>query len=216
MLVLQEVNRVKGSAADSFETLTRQWWEEVEPLGVTPGWYFEVSHGTGPSYRVVTGVGIPDWDAWESLSRAIAYGALAATTEQLDATRYDSESTLFELVSPEAIERLGAPRPLGSPGAPAEGSEPETDLWVQRVLRSAAVLDDLPSESGRPGDRPQIVLRAWAGSSSDRLVVLSKEAPRAVLGLLTDRRESAAGGPINPAPVESTWVLRPAPWSPLR
>ena len=58
MLVVQEVHRVKGTAVEELESTTQQFWKEAAPLGVTPAWFLEVSHGTGPSYASSPG---SDW-----------------------------------------------------------------------------------------------------------------------------------------------------------
>ncbi len=113
MLVVQEVHRVKGTAVEEFEFTTQQFWKEAAPLGVTPAWFFEVSHGTGPSYCVITGLRLDGWAAWEAYARAVAYGELSAVTEELDATRYDSESSVLDVLSEV---------PPASGNAPAPGS----------------------------------------------------------------------------------------------
>ncbi|MHB1582276.1 MAG: hypothetical protein ACYCU7_05705 [Acidimicrobiales bacterium] len=204
MLILQEVNRVRGSSVTAFEKLTQQWWGEVEPLGVTPAWFFEVSHGTGPSYRVVTGVRIPDWSTWESLGRAMAYGELAATSERLDATRYESESALLEVRVASGVGEWAA----GGTHAPDESG-----LWV---LRSFAV--GAPARHVGGPDGTVIELWGCVGSLRDQSVILSREAPGAVLDVLTDRADPAGADVRRPVggPAVSTWVLRPAAWSPLQ
>lgn len=204
MLVLQELNRVKGASVAAFEKLTQQWWEEVEPIGVTPAWFFEVSHGTGPSYRVVTGVRIPDWSTWETLGRAMAYGELAATSERLDATRYDSESTLLEVRMANGVGEW----PAGGTYDPGEPG-----LWVLRSFGDVG-----PAGHAGVLETSALEMRGCTGSLRDRSVVLSRETPGAVLDLLTDRAgrrgvdARRSGGGLS----TSTWVLRPAAWSPLQ
>ena len=116
MLVVQEVHRVKGTAVEEFESTTQQFWKAAAPLGVTPAWFFEVSHGTGPSYCVITGLRLEGWSAWEAYARAVAYGELSAVTEELDATRYDSESSVLDVLSevPPASGNTAGARALGA------------------------------------------------------------------------------------------------------
>ena len=77
MLVVQEVHRVRGTAVEEFESGIQQLWKAAGTFGVEPAWFFEVSHGTGPSYCVVTGVRLSGWTAWESFARAVAFGELS-------------------------------------------------------------------------------------------------------------------------------------------
>jgi hypothetical protein len=189
VLVVQEVHRVRGKAVEEFESGTRQLWKAAAPFGVEPAWFFEVSHGTGPSYCVITGVRLSGWAAWESFARAVAFGELSQISEELDATRYDSESSVLEILSEV---------PAVSPQASASG------LWVQRFITrdgggEAAV--------GQPG----IVMRGCLGNKPDGITILSKETPSAVLDILTG--QPAAESVL--AKAESTWVLRPSSWSPL-
>src|SRR6185312_8956581 len=109
MLVLQEIHRVKGAAVEEFESITQQFWKAAAPLGATPAWFFEVSHGTGPSYCVITGLRLPGWSAWEAFARAVAYGELSTVSEELDATRYDSESSVLEVLSEEPPAAAASP-----------------------------------------------------------------------------------------------------------
>jgi len=188
MLVLQEIHRVKGAAVEEFESITQQFWKAAAPLGATPAWFFEVSHGTGPSYCVITGLRLPGWSAWEAFARAVAYGELSTVSEELDATRYDSESSVLGVLSEEP------PAAAASPG-----------LWVERFIKP-----DAGGEAviGRPG----LVMRGCVGGRPDGITVLSKETPNAVLDILTG--ESDASDVLGMA--ESTWVLRPSSWSPLQ
>jgi hypothetical protein len=190
VLVLQEIHRVRGVAVEEFESTTQQFWKAAAPLGATPAWFFEVSHGTGPSYCVITGMRLPDWSSWEAFARAVAYGELSAVTEELDATRYDSESSVLEVLSEV-------------PPAAAAASSP--GLWVERFIKPDAGGE---AATGRPG----IVMRGCVGGTPDGITVLSKETPNAVLDILTG--ESGSGDALGQA--ESTWVLRPSSWSPLQ
>lgn len=187
MLIVQEVHRVRGRAVEDFEAGTQRLWEAVAPLGVEPAWYFEVSHGTGPSYCVVTALRLPDWEAWEALARAAAYGDLAPLVERLDAARYDSESSVFEVLREVATSTEGA------------------GLWVERFLGPEADVTGL--------DQPGLALRRCLGAEPGRLVVLQREPPGAVLDILTGTAKSRGDATDT---TRSTWVLRPAAWSPLQ
>jgi hypothetical protein len=188
--VVQEVHRVKGKAVEEFESATQQFWKAAAPFGVTAAWFFEVSHGTGPSYCVVSALRLEGWSAWEAYARAVAYGELSAVTEELDATRYDSESSVLEILSEV-------------PPVAADAASP--GLWVQRFIK--------PDAGGELAiGQPGLVMRGAVGGSPDGITILSKESPAAVIDILTG--ESDRGGVVGRA--ESTWVLRPSSFSPLR
>jgi hypothetical protein len=189
VLVVQEVHRVRGAAVEEFESATQQFWKAAAPLGVTPAWFFEVSHGTGPSYSVTTGLRLADWSAWEAYARAVAYGELSAVTEEIDATRYDSESSLLEVLSE----------------VPPAGDASSSGLWVQRFIPPDAGGEAAVGQSG-------LVMRGCMGRWPDAITILSKESPAAVLDILTG--ESDVSDVQGKA--ESTWVLRPSSWSPLQ
>jgi len=152
----------------------------------------------------VTGVRILDWSTWEILARAMAYGELAATSERLDATRYDSESTLLEVRAVSGVGKWAT----GDTHAPDEPG-----LWVLRSF-----VDIASPGHAEPPEGSAIALHGCAGSLRDQTVVLSREKPGAVLDLLTDRTGRSVSGrsPSSAESSTSTWVLRAAAWSPLQ
>ena len=188
MLVIQEVSRVKGSSAPDFASATQKLWEHLRPYDASPGWFFEVSHGTGPSYMVWSGLRLADWSAWEAVSRAMAYGDLTPVVEELDRCRYDSQSTLLEVVS----ETENSPTDVPS-------------VWVARISKAT---QEAPASSG-----PQLVMRALLGGDGPGATTILRREPAAdVIERFLDRSSARPGAT---APMH-TWVLRPTPWSPLR
>jgi hypothetical protein len=195
MLVVQEMSRVKGASAADFEMATQKLWQQAQPYGVVPGWFFEVSHGTGPSYRVVSGLRFPDWGVWEAASRAMLFGELTPAVEELDRYRHDSDSCLLEVVS-----EAEAP--------PSEAGGAAT-IWVAQ----SATAGEEPAGGALGG--PHLVMRAvLGGDDPGATTVLRRELAADVLDRLLDRAAPATGGRSSGR--TRTWILRPVSWSPLR
>jgi hypothetical protein len=195
MLVVQEMSRVKGSNASDFEKATQKLWQQAQTYGVVPGWFFEISHGTGPSYRVVSGLRFPDWGAWDTFNRALLFGELAPAGEELDRYRYDSDSSLLEVVS--------------ETGAPPSEAEEAASIWIEQTGTGS----EEPAPAAVSG--PHLVMKAVFGGGDLRATTtLRREVAADVLDLLLDRNVPvgghAAGGRTQ------TWILRPVAWSPLR
>jgi hypothetical protein len=195
MLVVQEMSRVKGLSAADFEMATQKLWQQAQPYGVVPGWFFEISHGTGPSYRIVSGLRLPDWTVWETVSRAMLFGELAPAVEELDGYRHDSDSCLLEVVS-EAE-------------APAPEAGEAASIWVAQTATAGDGSEPAALSS------PHLVMKAVLGGDDPGATTILRRAPATeVLDWLLDRGAPATGQPTGGR--AQTWILRPVPWSPLR
>ncbi|MBO0728464.1 MAG: hypothetical protein J2P57_04345, partial [Acidimicrobiaceae bacterium] len=110
--------------------------------------------------------------------------------EAIDRCRYDSQSTLLELVS-EVQD------------SPVETAE---SVWVARIFRAGG---EEPAASAGP----HLVMRAALGGDGPGATTILRREPAAdVLDALLDRSPGRSSG-AEPA---QTWILRPTPWSPLR
>lgn len=212
MLILQEENRLKGSRAQEFQTRILKFWDALGNYGASPGWYFEVSHGTGPSYRSITGILLPDLDAWEAVSRAATFGELVPLVEELDECRHDSMATLFEVLADTATQ--------GKKGAEVESTNGA--LWVMRVSSAANAQTHIGvqemTKGARPGVPPHVIMRSvMGGARTGSLVVLVEQTPEEVLGILTSKSTGAGFSDFGDLLQgrQARWVLRPSPWSPL-
>ena len=154
MLVVQEVNRVKGKAMEQFESMTQELWNVAAATGVQAAWFFEVSHGTGPSYCVVTGMRLPDWAAWESFARAVAFGDLSVEPARRRepahlAAHEENHRDVGEWVEAE-VEEIGEGRPTGW-YAP-DGLERQHDIaQTPRQQAAAEHCSNHPPRSVREG-----------------------------------------------------------------
>jgi len=74
MIFLHEVHEVVGGRMDEFgEAVRREWRPLVEDgEGARLLWFWQLAHGTGPSYQAVSITAVRDWATWGAL---VARGA---------------------------------------------------------------------------------------------------------------------------------------------
>lgn len=107
MLVILEENRVIGRKKDEFEETYRRGWLKLrDDPDLTPLWYFDVVHGAGPSYRVLTVTAIPDGAAFERVNQRVAEGDLTSWVAELDSYRYESVSRVVTPMSWSPLREL--------------------------------------------------------------------------------------------------------------
>lgn len=138
MLVLHEVHTVVGEDARRFERL---WRDELtgrlaEQPGVRLLWYFDHAAGSGPSYNVVTLIGLADATAWERLVHQTHGGDLAPLWRRLDRLRHEAVGKVVQPVewSPMRDLDLGA--------VPADGREHEQSLYMEDTGWPTAPIDE--------------------------------------------------------------------------
>jgi hypothetical protein len=72
MIYLHEVHEVLGGKMEEFSEAVRTRWR---PLLEEDGqarllWYWELTHGTGPSYQAVSIAAVRDWTTWGALAES--------------------------------------------------------------------------------------------------------------------------------------------------
>ena len=69
MLFLHEVHDVVGGKMDEFgEAVRNEWRPLVEEHGEARLlWFWNLTHGTGPSYQAVSITAVRDWQTWGAL-----------------------------------------------------------------------------------------------------------------------------------------------------
>jgi hypothetical protein len=69
MLFLHEIHEVVAGRMDAFEELVRTVWQPwiEEQREARLCWFWEHTHGTGPSYQAVSITAVRDWAAWGAL-----------------------------------------------------------------------------------------------------------------------------------------------------
>ena len=120
MIYLHEVHEVVGGKMEEFSDAVRtRWRPTVEENGQARLlWYWELAHGTGPSYQAVSITAVRNWATW---------GALAESQRlrdwQRDACAFRREVTAKLLLpvpwSPLVEADLAAPPAAGETDTPA-------------------------------------------------------------------------------------------------
>jgi NIPSNAP protein len=74
MIFLHETHEISGGRMETFETALRETWRPlVEEDGAARlCWAWHHTHGTGPSYQMVTITAVRDWPAWAALAERMA------------------------------------------------------------------------------------------------------------------------------------------------
>src|SRR5437867_4174684 len=69
MIYVHEVYEVLGGKMEEFGDAVRRQWRPLLEEGERARllWFWEVAHGTGPSYQAVSLTGVRDWAAWGDL-----------------------------------------------------------------------------------------------------------------------------------------------------
>ncbi len=97
MLFVHEVHTVVGKRAEEFEDAYRHGWlpELAQGSDARLLWYFDLAHGSGLSYRVVTVTAVADGAAWCRLAERIARGDLRAWARDLDRLQHQSTGRIL-------------------------------------------------------------------------------------------------------------------------
>jgi NIPSNAP len=75
MIYLHEVHEIVGGKMDEFgDAVRREWRPLVEEGGrARLLWFWQLTHGTGPSYQAVSITAVRDWSTWGTLVDAAAH-----------------------------------------------------------------------------------------------------------------------------------------------
>ena len=86
MLFVHEVHKVVGKRAAAFEAAYRDGWMPLLAEGSEArlAWYFDLAHGSGLAYRVVTVTAVADGAACARLAERVAGGDLQSWARHLD------------------------------------------------------------------------------------------------------------------------------------
>lgn len=232
MWLLHETHAIRGECEDEFDAKLRDLWipRVAETKGARVAYVLRHTHGTGPSYRLVT---------LTALEGAPAYGALAESTAlreaavALDALRHDVEAKLLEPLPWSPLQRLD----LAS--LPASGADRDLTLYMEdTVWPREGKLEEYVAKSGAHYAREmagheqkgramlqvQGGFRTVFGSGRRREIVLWQKVvdARLVLGLLTREVPPELAKPgiwmHDALALRDQWqsrLLRTVRWSPL-
>lgn len=235
MWLLHETHAVRGEVEDEFDALLRDAWIPgvAETAGARVGWVLRHTHGTGPSYRLVTVTALDGAPAYGALAESVARGQLRETAVALDGLRHDVEAKLLEPLPWSPLQKLDFAN-IPATGAdhdltlfmedtvwPREGKLEE---YVERSGAHYATEMEGHEQAGHAMLQVQAGFRTVHGSGRRREIVLWQKVvdTRLVLGLLTHEvpaKLKAPGTWMNDAlGLRDQWqsrLLRTTRWSPL-
>jgi len=92
VLFVHEVHKVVGKSAARFEGAYRNGWMPTlaEGSDARLAWYFDLAHGSGLAYRVVTVTAVRDGAAWARLAERMTRGDLQSWARDLDGLQHES------------------------------------------------------------------------------------------------------------------------------
>jgi hypothetical protein len=97
VLFVHEVHKVVGKRAADFEDAYRSGWMPELARGSEARllWYFDLAHGSGLAYRVVTVTAVRDGASWARLAERVARGDLRAWARDLDGLQHESRGRIM-------------------------------------------------------------------------------------------------------------------------
>jgi hypothetical protein len=97
VLFVHEVHKVVGRFAAQFEDAYRNDWMPMLAQGSDARllWYFDLAHGSGLAYRVVTVTAVEDGASWARLGERLAGGDLQAWARHLDGLQHESRGRVM-------------------------------------------------------------------------------------------------------------------------
>ena len=210
MLCVYEQHQVVGQHEAAFERAYRTEWAPrlAETDDARLLWYFNIAHGAGRSYQIITLTAVASGKTWQALRDRLTTGDLASWLEGVRRCRYrvDSKVLVPEPDPPMAIDLASVPgqRDEGDPG-----------LYVEEVVRAGENGSDLPADTSFPNFQLFASFNTAFGTGAvpERTTLY----PIRDLGALVDvmTGEPHSRDPAS-APSVTSRLLRTAPWSPLR
>ena len=232
MLFIHEFHKVVGKKAAAFEASYRDRWMPVLAEGAEArlAWYFDLAHGSGLAYRVVTVTAVEDGAAYARLAERVARGDLRSWARDLDGLRHETAGrVLVPLPWSPAFPDL-ADIPTGG-----VSREPnlymEDTMWplpgrLRQYIEAAGTVyrPSLQAEGARmhmhvalgletlpgAGRSPEVTLLQRLSSLPRLITLLTEDIPPEVTGPGSWMHEALE--------FRDRWrsrLLRTAPWSPL-
>jgi hypothetical protein len=232
VLFVHQVHQVVGTEAERFEDAFRQGWmgSLAEGSDARLLWYFDLAHGSGLAYRVVTVTGVEDGAAWERVAERIAGGDLRSWARHLDGLQHRSTGRILTTLP-------WSPPPMALADVPTEATEREPVLYMEDTMwpfpgrlreyiaaAGAVYRPALGAEDAKMQMHIELALQTLPGAGRSPEVTLLQRLtslPR-LLHLLTNDLSEAVAGPGSwmheALALRDQWrskLLRTAPWSPL-
>jgi hypothetical protein len=233
VLFIHEVHQVVGKRAAEFERSYRDGWMPALGDGSDARllWYFDLAHGSGLAYRVVTVTAVADGAAWARLAERVARGDLRSWARDLDGLQHRSRSRILAALPWSPPVPPLAEVPVGG----GEATEPtlymEDTMWpfpgkVRQYVEAAGAV--YRPALGADGARMQmnvalgLQVLAGAGRSPEVTLLQRLSSLPPLIRLLTEDIPPEVTGPGSwmheALDLRDRWrsrLLRTAPWSPL-
>lgn len=119
MIFVHETHDVAGGRVDEFGELMRSQWRPRLEEDATARllWYWDVPHGTGPSYQTVSLTAVRDWAAWGTIvARLQADTALARRVWTL---RREITAKILQPVAWSPLQAIDLAAPPADPAPPS-------------------------------------------------------------------------------------------------
>jgi hypothetical protein len=232
VLFVHQFHKVVGKRAAAFESHMRDGWMPLLAEGADArlAWYFDLAHGAGLAYRVVTVTAVRDGPAYVRLAERLARGDLQAWARDLDGLQHESHGRVLTTLPwsppfPE-LEEL-----------PTGGVDHEPTMYMEDTMwpfpgklrqyveaAGAVYRPSLASADARMHMSVALGLEAMPGAGRSPEVTLLQRLSSLppLIALLTQDLPPEVTGPGSwmheALDLRDRWrsrILRSAPWSPL-
>ena len=232
MLFVHEFHKVVGKRAAAFEAAYRDGWmpRVAEGDEARLAWYFDLAHGSGLAYRVVTVTAVADGGAYVRLAERVAHGDLQAWARELDGLQHESHGRVLAMLPWSPTIPPLADIPTGGvdrepslymedtmwpfPGKIRDYIEAAGNIYskslgaadAQMHMRIELGLQTMPGA----GRYPEVTLMQKLSSLPPLIRLLTNDIPPEVTGPGSWMHEALE--------LRDQWrskLLRSAPWSPL-
>jgi hypothetical protein len=214
VLFVYEQHEVIGQHEAAFEHAYRTDW--APQLAKTNDarllWYFNVAHGAGHSYQIVTLTGLATSGTWEVLRARLRTGDLTSWLRAVQSYRY-------RVVSKVLVPDVDSAFDLDLASVPGEQDEGDPGLYIEETVRPGMAGFEHQTENALGSGIPGIDLFASFSTAfgTGPTPELTKLYAIKDMGALVDLMTAVAPSQARDREQDSTSrLLRTAPWSPLR
>jgi hypothetical protein len=129
VLFVHEFHQVVGKQAAAFEAAYRDEWMPrlAEGDDARLAWYFDLAHGSGLAYRVVTITAVADGPAYLRLAERVAGGDLQSWARHLDGLQHRSEGRVLAPLP-------WSPSPPALDDVPTGGTVHEPTMYMEDTM----------------------------------------------------------------------------------
>ena len=209
MLLVYEQHQIMGKHEAAFEHAYRMEWAPrlAETTDARLLWYFNVAHGAGRSYQIITLTGLASGKTWQSLRDRLTRGDLASWLKVVQGYRY---RVVSKVLVPEPDSRLEVE--LASVAGQRQEGDP--GLYVEEVVRLGENGSEPPVASSFPGFELLASFRTAFGTGvvPERTRLYAIRDLGTLVAVMTG--EPTRRQPDSAQSVTSR-LLRTAAWSPL-